>query len=569
MAAILAADVVAYSKLMGEDEEGTHRRIKALERDIITPAVDRHHGRVVKTTGDGFLIEFASPVEAVRCALTIQSRTSAGPLRLRIGINLGDVIIEKDGDVYGEGVNVAARLEALCDPGGVLVSGKVYDEVEGKVEAAFESRGEQQVKNIAKPVRVHAVKSGPVPREPKPLPLPDKPSIAVLPFTNMSGDPEQEYFADGVVEDIITALSHFSRLFVIARNSSFTYKGRSVDVRRVGQELGVRYVLEGSVRRSGDRLRLTGQLIDTHEGTHLWAERFDGSMHDIFALQDEMTTKVVGAIAPRIQTAEIDRARRNRPNNLDAYDLYLRALAAVQEMTLKESDEALGYLREALEIAPDYAVAAGLGAWLSTLRVAQNWPVDRELETRRGVELGRLAIAKARDDAEALAGGGYALAFLGGELRDGLRAIERAIAINPNYAMALSSAGWVRAYLGEARDAVAALERSIRLSPRDPMLFRAYGALAYANFLLHEFDQALAAGKRAIELNHNYTVSYRAAAAALAHMDRVEEARELVARLTELVPDVSLSTLPEVNVFKHSGGLDLILEGLRRAGVPE
>jgi adenylate cyclase len=572
LAAILAADVVGFSALMSHDEEGTLAEIKALHQEVIAPAVQHHQGRVVKTTGDGLLIEFPSPVEAVRCALAVQKALVSGRLQLRIGINLGDVIIEPDGDIYGEGVNLAARLEALCDPGGVLISGKVYDEAEGKVDAAFESRGEQQVKNIAKPVRIYAclgAKPKGSPHPSKAIPLPEKPSIAVLPFTNMSGDPEQEYFADGVVEDIITALSHFSRLFVIARNSSFTYKGRAVDVRQVGQELGVRYVLEGSVRRSQDRLRLTGQLIDARDGTHLWAERFDGSMQDVFGLQDEMTSMIVGAIAPRLQMAEIERAKKSRPDSLDAYDLYLRALAAIREMTLADSDVALAYVDRALKIDPEYAVAAGLGAWASTLRVAQNWSVDREVEKRRGVALGRLAVLKGQEDADALAAGGYALAFLGGELHEGLRAIEQAINLNPNNAMGLMHAGWVRSYMGRPREAVDALHRSMRLSPRDPMLFRAQGALAYAHFLLREFEQAITAGKQAIESNPNYTVPYRAVASALAHTGRIDEAREMIARLTVLVPDLSLSTLPEVVVFRHSGGLDLILEGLRMAGVPE
>jgi len=572
LAAILAADVVGFSALMSHDEEGTLAEIKARHQEVIAPAVQHHQGRVVKTTGDGLLIEFPSPVEAVRCALAVQKALVSGRLQLRIGINLGDVIIEPDGDIYGEGVNLAARLEALCDPGGVLISGKVYDEAEGKVDATFESRGEQQVKNIAKPVRIYAclgAKPKGSPHPSKAIPLPEKPSIAVLPFTNMSGDPEQEYFADGVVEDIITALSHFSRLFVIARNSSFTYKGRAVDVRQVGQELGVRYVLEGSVRRSQDRLRLTGQLIDARDGTHLWAERFDGSMQDVFGLQDEMTSMIVGAIAPRLQMAEIERAKKSRPDSLDAYDLYLRALAAIREMTLADSDVALAYVDRALKIDPEYAVAAGLGAWASTLRVAQNWAVDREVEKRRGVALGRLAVLKGQEDADALAAGGYALAFLGGELHEGLRAIEQAINLNPNNAMGLMHAGWVRSYMGRPREAVDALHRSMRLSPRDPMLFRAQGALAYAHFLLREFEQAITAGKQAIESNPNYTVPYRAVASALAHTGRIDEAREMIARLTVLVPDLSLSTLPEVVVFRHSGGLDLILEGLRRAGVPE
>jgi adenylate cyclase len=572
LAAILAADVVSYSALMGQDEEGTLVQVKALQQEVIIPAVRQHQGRVVKTTGDGFLVEFASPVEAVRCALEIQNALASSPLQLRIGINLGDVLIEQDGDIYGDGVNVAARLEAHCDPGGVLISSKVYDEVEGKVEAAFTSRGEQIVKNITRPVRAYSLDrthSSAQGAAIKPLPLPGRSSIAVLPFMNMSDDRETDYFADGVVEDIITALSHVPRLFVIARNSSFTYKGRAVDVRQVGQELGVRYVLEGSVRRSGERLRLTGQLLDARDGTHLWAERFDSSIQDIFALQDEMTSSVVGAITPRLQNAEIERTKMNRPDSLDAYDLYLRALAAIREMTLKDSDEALAYVDRALEIDPNYAVAAGLGAWASTLRVAQNWPVDREVEKQRGIALGRRAILKCQDDADALAAGGYAIAFLGGELQEGMRAIEQAISLNPNNAMALVHAGWVRGYMGFPQEAVDALHRSMRLSPRDPMLFRAQSALAYAHFLLKEFDEAIAAGRRAIESNPNYTVPYRTVASALAHAGRIDEARGLIARLAVLVPDLSLSTLPELVVYKHSGGLDLILEGLRMAGVPE
>ena len=406
-------------------------------------------------------------------------------------------------------------------------------------------------------------------RASKPLPLPDRPSIAVLPFTNLSGDPEQDYFCDGLVEDITTALSHVPRLFVVARNSTFTYKDRAVDVRTVGQELGVRYVLEGSVRRSGDRLRLTGQLIDAGDGTHLWAERFDGRVEDIFDLQDDMTARVVGAIAPRLETAEIERSKRNRPESLDAYDLYLRALAAVRRMTRESSDEALLLLERALKIDPEYAVAAGLGAWACTLRVAQNWPVDREAEKSRGVELGRIALLKGQNDSEALAAGGYALAFLGEEQREGLRAIERAISLNPNSAMALAHAGWVHNYLGQPNEAIQALERSMRLSPRDPTLFRTQTALAFAHLFQGEFEQAISWARRAMEGNPNYTVTYRALACALAHAGRLHEAQAVIQRLATLLPDVSFRTLPERAVFKHSGKLDLINEGLRLAGVPE
>ena len=457
--------------------------------------------------------------------------------------------------------------------GGIAISGAAHGYVRKALPLTYTDLGEQHLKNIDDPVSAYsvalAVATAPRLNESKPLPLPDKPSIAVLPFTNMSGDPEQDYFADGLVEDIITALSHVPRLFVVARNSTFTYKDRAADVRTVGRELAVRYVLEGSVRRSGDRLRLTGQLIDAGDGTHLWAERFDGRVEDIFDLQDDMTGRVVGAIAPRLETAEIERSKRNRPESLGAYDLYLRALAAVRRMTRESSDEALLLLERALKIDPEYAVAAGLGAWACTLRVAQNWPVDREAEKSRGVELGRIAVLKGQNDSEALAAGGYALAFLGEELREGLRAIDRAISLNSNSAMALAHAGWVHNYLGQPNEAIQALERSMRLSPRDPTLFRTQTALAFAHLFRDEFEQAITWARRAMEANPNYTVTYRALACALAHAGRLHEAQAVIQRLATLLPDVSFRTLPERDVFKHSGKLDLINEGLRLAGVPE
>ena len=372
LAAILAADVVGFSALMGQDEEGTLARIKDLRREVLEPKVNDHQGRVVKTTGDGILVEFSSPVEAVRCATEIQeclaatgSRESPKALQLRIGINLGDIIIEADGDIYGDGVNVAARLEQMAEPGGISISGKVYEEVRDKLPYSFEDRGEQQVKNIARPVRVYSLQAAPTgtdaPSTRSALPLPDRPSLAVLPFTNMSGDPEQEYFADGVVEDIITALSRVRWFFVIARNSSFTYKGRSVDIRQVGRELGVRYVLEGSIRKAGNRVRITGQLIEAANGRHVWADRFDGELADIFDLQDRITESVVGAIEPSLRRAEIERASAKPTNDLDAYDLYLQALAHYYALTKPASDEALRLLGRALELGPELLLGQGFG----------------------------------------------------------------------------------------------------------------------------------------------------------------------------------------------------------------
>jgi TolB-like protein/class 3 adenylate cyclase len=343
LAAILAADVAGYSRLMGADEEGTLAQLKALRRELADPKIKEHRGRIVKTTGDGLLIEFASVVDAVRCAVEVQREMAErnadvspdGRIEFRMGINLGDIM--KDGrDIYGDGVNVAARLEALAEPGGICVSRVVRDQVRDKLAFSFEDMGEQQVKNIARPIRVHRILVGEKPDRSEPAietpsqsppALPDKPSIAVLPFQNMSGDPEQEYFADGMVEEIITALSHIRWLFVIARNSSFTYKGRTIDVKQVGRELGVRYVLEGSVRRSGSRVRITAQLIETTAGVHLWADRFDGSLEDVFELQDKVASSVAGVIEPTLQVAEIRRLADRPTSDLTAYDLYLRALS--------------------------------------------------------------------------------------------------------------------------------------------------------------------------------------------------------------------------------------------------
>ena len=333
LAAILAADVVGYSALLQRAEEATYAEFERLKQELIAPSLSRHQGRLIKTTGDGALVEFASPLAAMRCALEIQDHLASGDsaLTLRVAINLGDVIVGPDGDLYGDGITIAVRLEGITDPGGILISEKVYSEVEGKLDVGFEDRGEQQLKNIARPVRVYAVRAGehgvPINKLGAALTLPDKPSIAILPFQNLSSDPEQEFFADGMVEEITTALSRFKALFVIARNSSFTYKGRAVEVKQVGRDLGVRYVLEGSVRKAANRVRITGQLIDATTGAHLWADRFDGGLGDIFDLQDQVTERVVGAIAPAVETAEIERAKYKPTESLDAYAIYLRGLA--------------------------------------------------------------------------------------------------------------------------------------------------------------------------------------------------------------------------------------------------
>ena len=370
LAAILAADVVGYSALMQRAEEATYAEFERLKRELIEPSLSRHEGRLIKTTGDGALAEFASPLAAVRCATEIQDHlVRAAPFKLRIGLNLGDVIVGQDGDLYGDGINIAVRLEGIADPGGILISEKVYSEVEGKLDVGFEDRGEQQLKNIAKPVRAYAVRAGAYSALTERLsaapPLPDKPSIAVLPFENMSGDPEQEYFADGMVEEIITALSRFKWLFVIARNSSFTFKGKAVDVKEVGRRLGVRYVLEGSVRKAAGKVRITGQLIDAVTGAHIWADRFERDLTDVFALQDEVTVAVVSAIQPKLLQTEIAMATRRRPENLTAYDFYLRAMPQFYLATREGLAEAIRLAHRALELDPRFGFVAALAGVLS------------------------------------------------------------------------------------------------------------------------------------------------------------------------------------------------------------
>ena len=395
LAAILAADVAGYSRLTGLDEEGTHARLQDHLRSLVDPKIAEHRGRVVKNTGDGLLAEFSSVVDAVRCALDVQrgmaQRNKDVPqerrIEFRIGINVGDVMIDR-GDVFGDSVNVAARLEGLAEPGGICVSRRVLEDIQRKLDIAFEDAGEQQLKNIEGSVRVYRLRLGGAAATTRPaLPLPDKPSIAVLPFQNMSGDPEQEYFADGIVEDLIMALSRFRWLFVIARNSSFTYKGRAVDVKRVGRELGVRYVLEGSVRKAENLVRIAGQLIDASTGAHLWADRFDGELKDIFDLQDQVTARVVTVIAPKLVGAEIERAQRKPTDRLDAYDYYLRGEASSRPWTREANSEALRLYCKAIELDPDFASAYGRAAFCYVQRKARGWMINGDAPA--DVEIGR------------------------------------------------------------------------------------------------------------------------------------------------------------------------------------
>src|ERR1700737_4003218 len=577
LAAILAADIAGYSRLMGADEEGTLARLKAHRRELLDPKIAEHRGRIVKTTGDGLLVEFASPVEAVRCAGGIHKamREREGSLladrriEIRIGINLGDVIIDED-DVYGDGVNIAARLEALADPGGVVISSAVFEQVRDRVPDSFEDLGEQQVKNIARPVRVYRLAQLPTPASlmaMSSLPLPDKPSIAVLPFANMSGDPEQEYFADGIVEEIITALSRIRWLFVIARNSSFTYKGRAVDVKQVGRELGGRYVLEGSVRNAAKRVRVTGQLIDAATGAHLWADRFDGAIDDVFDLQDRVTASVVGAIAPKLQQAEIERAKRKPTDSLDAYDHFLRGMACVHLGTRQDIDEALRLFYRAIELDRDFASAYGMAAWCFVWRKVNGWIGNRAQEIAEAARLARAAVDLGADDAVALSAGGYTLAFVVHDLDAGAAFIDRALAVNSNLASAWQNSGWVKTFLGEPEEAIQRQTHMLRLSPLDPLSFRAQGGIAFAHFLAGRYDEASSWAEMALRQRPTFLAAIRELAAAQALAGRIPEAQQTMARLRQLDPAMRVVNVKDWVPLRRPEDLARLQDGLRKAGL--
>ena len=571
LAAILAADVVGYSALMQRAEEATYAEFERLKRELIGPSLSRHEGRLVKTTGDGALAEFASPLAATRCAVEIQDHLASGssPLTLRVGLSLGDVIVGQDGDLYGDGINIAVRLEGIADPGGILISEKVYSEVEGKLDVGFEDRGEQQLKNISKPVRTFAVRLGAhgalTARPNAAPPLPDKPSIAVLPFENLSGDPEQAYFADGMAEDIITALSRFKALFVIARNSSFTYQGRAVDVRQVGRELGVRYVLEGSVRKAANRVRITGQLVDTATGAHLWADHFDGTLDDIFDLQDELTATIVGAIAPRVEQAEIERTKRKPTDRLDAYDYYLRGVAG---LNIRRAAEARKLFLKAVELDPGFAVCYAMAAHCYALEMIRGWllPAEMIAETTR---LARRAALLGNEDALALTQAGNALAFVAGEIDEGATLLDRAIVLNPNLALAWHQGGWAKILLGEPEQAIERFSRAMRLNPLDPLLLPwMQSGTAHAYLLAGQYEQAASWAERALRGGARNPSALRAAAASFALAGRLEEARKVAARFLEAFPEARISRSPPL-YLRRPEDLARFAEGLRLAGLPE
>ena len=572
LAAIVAADVVGYSRLTGADEEGTIARLRALRRELIDPAIAEHRGRIVKTTGDGILIEFASVVDAVRCAIEVQKGMASGNrdvaheerIEFRVGINLGDVVVDGD-DLLGDGVNVAARLEGIAEPGGILLSGDAYRQVKGKIDVVAEDLGEQRLKNIAQPVQIYRLRLESKPTSAPALPLPDKPSIAVLAFANMSGDPEQEYFSDGIAEDIITLLSQSKSLFVIARNSSFTYKGRAVDVKQIARELGVRYVLEGSVRHGGNRVRVTAQLIDAETGNHLWAERYDRDLADVFAVQDDITEAVAVAVEPTLAEMERQRAVRRPPESLGAWEAYQRGLWHMAHMSATETEKAKYFFRRAIDLDPNFAAAY---AHLTVPIIAeaalfQGRSVSEALD--EALTLAQRAISLDPTDAVGHSQLGLALA-LGGNYEGGLAEARCALAISPNVAQAHGALGVVLLYSGRPREAIDAIREALRRNPYDPIRFIRLAHIGIGHYFLREYDAAAEVMNETIRSYPHHTRAYYLLAAALGQQGRIAEARKALQKAISVAPK-------SFEVFVHHRDpryrpedYEHLLEGLRKAG---
>ena len=575
LSAIMAADVVGYSRMMHADEEGTLANLNGHMKQHVGPIIDSHRGRIVKNLGDGFLATFASLVDALRCAVELQSGMAHRNARIvvekqlifRIGINVGDVI-EQDGDVFGDGVNIASRLEALSEPGGICISERAQEDAKGKVDLDFESIGEQHLKNIGRPIRAFRIRPArAAAAEPLATPL-SLLSVAVLPFDNLSGDAEQGYFADGIVEDIITRLSHFKTFAVVARNSSFVYRGRNTDLREIAKELGVRYLLEGSVRRSGDRLRVTVQLIEGENGAHLWAQNFDGQVADVFDVQDRITEMVVSIVEPRIKRAEIERSRRKRPDSLDAYDLYLQALPNVYSMLPSENEHAIHLLNRAVELDPGFALAfatAGL-AYLS--RIATQLEGAKEGDVEICVGHARSALATGTDDPAILATCGFLLLEIGRQYEEGMALQKRAILENPNDVTTLTFIGISYLMSDDLEVGAGYLERAVRLNPNDVGAHWQLTGLAHIRMAQGRYEEALKWAYRSLGVNSVFDCTYWMLIAGNAYLGRMEDAGRHLAALRIISPKVSLSRIRRGQHAKDPQRIDVLLEGMRLAGMP-
>jgi adenylate cyclase len=589
LAAILAADVVGYSRLAGADEDRTLARLRALRSDLIDPTVAVHHGRMVKRTGDGALIEFRSVVEAVRCAIEVQNgmleRNAGLPparrIEFRIGIHLGDVVEESDGDLMGDGVNIAARLEGIARPGAICLSEDAYRQVKARLDLAVGDLGPTQLKNIAEPVRVYSLQVGVaaeakrvsqpqagVSEVPSPhLALPDKPSIAVLPFTNMSGDPEQEYFADGLTEDLITALSRIRWFFVIARNSCFTYKGQSADIRDVARALGVAYVLEGSVRKAGNRVRVTAQLIDGGSGNHVWAQRYDRDLEDIFAVQDEITATLVGAIEPELGKAERERARAKRPHDLRAWDLYQRGLWHAYKRTREDLANAQHMFQRAIEIDPGLARAYAAAEEAFFFQFVGGFVGTGGATKADAVRFAERAVQLDGQDAFNRYALGRAL-ILVRRHDSAVFELGKAIELDPSFAQAHYALAMALATGGRPKEALPHIELAMRLSPQDPYFGQFLVRKAEAYLFLGRIEEAVESAEQSLREPNIQWSRWAILAASQAHLGRLEEARRSIEALQALRPGIDLAFTRDYWPIADANALEYLMEGLRRAGLP-
>jgi adenylate cyclase len=574
LTAILAADVAGYSRLVEADEEGTLAQWKAHRTALIEPTIKKHQGRVVRVIGDGLLVEFMSVIDALRCAVDVQrgmlKRNADVPserrIEFRMGINFGELIVEGD-DFWGDGVNIAARLEALAEPGGISVSGRVQEDAQGKLDVTFEDTGEQQLKNIVRPVRVYrvrfdgATKSAPAPA----LPLPSKPSLAVLALENMTGDPEQEYLGDGIAEDIITMLSRSQSLFVIARNSSFTYKGRAVDIKQIARELGVRYVLEGSVRRGGNQIRITAQLVDAVTSNHLWAERYDRDLTDVFAVQDEITEAVATAIEPAVAQMERHRAVRKPPESLNAWEAYQRGLWHMGRVGVPDNEEAKSFFRRATELDPRFAPphAELVNAILRGAIMYQTTGLVEAVN--EVIPLAQKAISL--DPLAPAAHISIGLTLWAQGDRGALMAKARqALAISPNYANAHTWLGFGLLLSGHPREAIVAIRNAMRLDPNDPVIHQRLAQIATAHYFLREYDAAVETAKEALGLHPDHPTNLRWLAAALGQAGRLDEAKQALEKLIAVAPKTIDMIVRQRVPWMRVEDYEHMLEGLRKAG---
>ena len=579
LAAIVAIDVVGFSRLMEQDEGNTLTRLKALHKELVQPQIKKEQGRIVKLMGDGLLAEFASVVESTQCAINIQTQMAEREqelpedqrLRLRIGINFGDVIVEGE-DIFGDGVNIAARMESLAKPGGICISAKVYEEVKFKLSAVFANGGEQKVKNIQHPICVFQWKQNETrviaeTSSGSPLALPDKPSIAILPFDNMSNDPEQDFFADGISEDIITELSRYRSLFVIARNSSFSFRDQSIDIKEIGKKLGVRYLVEGSVRRAGNRIRITAQLIDAVDDAHLWADKYDRDLEDIFALQDEVVSAIVRTIEPHMLNNERQRALRKPTENLDAWENYQRGMWHAYNYQQEESFKALDCFDRAINMDINFALAYAGKAFATYILVLMGGG-DREQRLTQGLAAAKTAIRLDPSDPFAHVSLGRTYTILG-QHKNAISACDVSIALNPSFATVHFGRAHSLWHSGYADQALASHDEAMRLSPLDPMFWAYMASKAIALTILKRYDEAIDYSVRAQQHAHATIWAYLAQISSLAWLGRIEEAESVVAKLLQFKDDITIRFLEESLPMTHQESREHFFTGLRRGGISD